>query len=200
MAYRRISWHDRAFEMKTECLSYLSTITSWNHVTSFEMIGQLDFCLLRLLFSKMVHLRNLIVHHYFTTPPDIQSKREYLTNMFTDTSLCETLMSNGLEKLRLYNNSKYPSVKDIASAIVKGLDYLQIIEWRFDVEQIPEVLEIFLNGLSKSSLLIFHVDRQPAIQLLPKIEALQKLSKRTFRIDYCESSFAYERLYIWMSE
>jgi hypothetical protein len=180
-------------EIKDEFLSYLPTI-SLHQITSLKIDDPLDLCQLRLLLSKMINLRTLQLNYYFNYNLDDDSNKQYLIDLLNDTSLCTIHMSNGLQKLHLYTDWKYPDMIGIAFLIVKGLPHLQIIELNCHNNQVPETLHILMNGLSKLTFLIFHGRNEQ----LSKMRDLQKYSTRAYRMEFYNELAGDKMLYVWL--
>jgi hypothetical protein len=185
-------------QIKDEFLSYLPTISSLDQITLLKIDDPLDLCQLRLLLSKMINLRTLQLNYHFDYDFDDDSNKQYLIDLLNDTSLCNILTSNGLQKLHLYTSWKYPDMINIAFLIVKGLPDLQIIELNCRNSQLPETLHILMNGLPKLAFLIFHGSRRDRNQQHPKMRDLQKYSTRAYRMEYYDELSGERMLYVWL--
>ena len=186
-----------ALKSKTN-FSYLPTISSLHQITSLEIDDPLDLCQLRLLLSKMINLRTLQLNYHFNYNFDDDSNKQYLIDLLNDTSLCTTLMSNGLQKLHLYTNWKYPDMIGIAFLIVKGLSHLQLIEFNCHNSQVPETVHILMNGLPKLTFLIFHGSWRGRNQQHSQMHDLQKYSARAYRMEYYNELAGDRMLYVWL--
>ncbi|CAF4530701.1 unnamed protein product, partial [Rotaria sp. Silwood2] len=133
----------------------------------------------------MIHLRSLELHYHFNYNVDDDSNNQNLMKLFNDTSLCNILMSNGLQKLHLYTDWKYPDTIIITSLIVKRLSHLEIIELNcHNSSQVPETLHILMNGLPKLNFIIFHGFLTGENQQESKMRDLQKHCRRAYRMEY----------------
>jgi len=54
----------------------------------------------------MIHLRTVQLNYHL----DYDSNKHKLIDLLNDTSLCNILMSNGLQKLHLYTDWEYPDM------------------------------------------------------------------------------------------
>ena len=194
----------RFFEMDDKYLSYLSTIISWYKITSLSIHDPLDLCQLRLLVLKMINLRTLELSYHFDRNSNDDSYQQNLIDLFNDTSLCNMLMSNGLQKLHLYSRQVYPDMIGIASLLVKQLPHLQIIELSCHNHcdrQILEALHILINGLSKMNFIILHSGLTGKNQRHSIMHDPWKNSMRTYRIEYYIPSITIDEtiVYFWLS-
>jgi hypothetical protein len=193
----------RNSEMNNKYLSYLPTIISWHKITSLRIADPLDLCQLRLLVSKMINLRTLELYYHFNRNSDVDSNQQNLVDLLCDTSLCNMLMSNGLQKLELYTDWEYPDMIGIASLIVKQLPHLKIIELNCHNSrnsQVPEALHILINGLPKLNFLIFHGGLTGGNQQHSKMHDLWKNSTRAYRMEYYNPLITIDEsvLYLWL--
>ncbi len=185
-------------QIRDEFFFYLPTICSLHQITSLETDDAFDLCKFRLLLSKMINLRTLQLNYHFDYNLDNDSNKQYLMDVFNDNSLCTILMSNGLQKLHLYTNDKYPDMIGIVSLIVKGLPHLQIIELSCHNSQVPETFDILMNGLPKLSFISFHGSYENINQWYPKMRDLQEYSTRIYRMEYYNESAGDRMLYVWL--
>jgi len=185
-------------KIKDEFLFYLPTIASWHQITSLTIEDPLDLCELCLLLSKMINLRTLQLNYYFNFDSDDDWNKQNLINLFNDASLCNILMSNGLQKLHLYTNWEYPDMISIAFLIVKRLPHLQIIDLNCHNGQVPETLHILMNGLPKLNFLTFHGGWGGGSQPYSKMRDLQKHNTRTYRMEYYDELDGGAMLYVWL--
>jgi hypothetical protein len=160
-------------EMNDEIFCYLPIITPWHQITSLRIDDPLDLYQLRLVLSKMINLRTLHLNYHFDYDSDNDSNNQNLIDLLNDT-LCNILMINGLQKLDLYMNWKHPDMISIASLIVKQLPHLQIIELNCATSQVPETLDILMNGLLKLNFIIFHGRLGFVSEVESKIHDLRK--------------------------
>jgi hypothetical protein len=184
-------------QMKDEFLSYLPTIASYHQITSLTIDDPLDLRQLRLILSKMINLRTLQLNYHFDYDSNDDSNKQNLIDLLNDTSLCNILMSNGLQKLHLYTDWEYPDMIGIASLIVKQLPHLQIIELNCHDSQVPETLHILMNGLSKLTFLTFNGGWGGGNQPHSKMRDLQKYSTCAYRLEYDNALAGDEMLYVW---
>jgi hypothetical protein len=185
-------------QINDEFLSYLLTIAPWHQIISLKIDDPLDLCQLRSLLSKMINLRTLQLHYHFDYDFDDDSNKQNLIDLFNDTSLCNILMSNGLQKLFLYTDSGYPDMTNIAFLIVKQLPHLQIIELCINNIQMFETLLILMNGLPKLNFVIFHGGLEDGNQEHSKMRVLRKYSTRAYRMEHCNLLDGAEMLYVWL--
>jgi hypothetical protein len=181
-----------------EFLSYLSTIVSLHQITSLMIDDPFDLCQLRLLLSKMIHLRTLDLTFYFNDEFDDDSNKQNVINFFNDTSLCNILMSNGLQQLNLYIDWEYPDMIGIASLIVKRLSNLQIIELRGRNDRVPETLHILINGPAKLNFITVDGGLQCAKHKRSKMRYLRKNTTRAYRIEHHNRPGHMKMLYVWL--
>jgi hypothetical protein len=192
----------RYSEMNVKHLSYLSMIMSWHQVTLLDITNQLDLCQLRLLASKMINLRILtVLYQHHSNPDDLNQQN--LIDFLSDTSLCNMLMTNGLQRLNLYANHSFSDMIGIASLIVQQLPHLKIIELNCHNSrsiQIPETLHILINGLPKLNFIIFHGGLTGGDQQYSKMRDLSKNSTRTYQMKTYnpEIVFNLPMLYLWL--
>ncbi len=146
----------------------------------------------------MINLRTLQLNYHFDYDSDDDSNKQNLIDLFNDASLCNILMSNGLQKLFLYTDSGYPDMTDIAFLIVKQLPHLQIIELCINNIQIVETLLILMNGLPKLNFIIFHGGLEGGNQEHSKMRVLRKYSMRDYRMEHCNLLDGAAMLYIWL--
>lgn len=189
-------------EMNDKHLFYLQSVIPWHEITSLTIHDPLKSCHLRLLVSKMINLRTLELKFCYDDK-DINLKMENLINFLNDTSLCNMLMSNGLQKLYFYTYWKIPNLIWFVSLIVKQLPQLQIIEFSCandDDIQLPEALHIFINGLSNLNFLIYHGRLRGGNEQHSKMFDLQQNSVRPYRIEYYTPAESCEEpvLYLWL--
>jgi hypothetical protein len=194
----------RRSEMNDKYLSYLPTIISCHQITTLAIDDPLDLCQLRLLVSKMINLRTLELYYHFNHKSDADSNKQNLIDFLNDTSLCNMLMSNGLQKLNLYTNWEYPDMIGIASLIVKQLPHLQIIELNCGNSrnsQVLQALHILINGLPKLNFLIFHGGLRGGNQQHSKMRDLWKNSTRAYRMECYNPLITIDEpvLYFWLS-
>ena len=194
----------RNSEMNDKYLFYLPTLILWHKITSLTIHDPSDLYQLRLLVSKMINLRTLELCYHFNYSSDANSNKQNLIDLLNDTSLCNILMSNGLQKLNLDTNGKYPDmIENIASLIVKQLPHLQIIELRLHDSQniqVPEGLHILINGLPKLNFLIFHGSLRGGNEQHSKMRDLWKNSTRAYRME-CYNPLIIigaSILYLWL--
>ncbi|CAF4449017.1 unnamed protein product [Rotaria sp. Silwood2] len=194
-----ITLDGRRSQINDEFLSYLPTVVSWHQITSLTIGDPSDLCQLGLLLSKMIHLRSLELHYHFDYDFDDDSNKQNLIHLFNDTSLCNILMSNGLQKLHLYTNWDYPDIISIAYLIVKQLPQMEIIELNcHNSSQVPETLHILMNGLPKLNFIIFHGFLTGENQQESKMRDLQKHCRRAYRMEYRGSLTDVTILNIWL--
>ncbi|CAF4590445.1 unnamed protein product, partial [Rotaria sp. Silwood2] len=194
-----ITLDGRRSQIDNEFLCYLPTIISWHQIISLTINDSSDLCQLSLILSKMIHLRSLELHYHFNYNVDDDSNNQNLMKLFNDTSLCNILMSNGLQKLHLYTDWEYPDTTIIASLIVKRLPHLEIIELNcHNSSQVPETLHILMNGLPKLNFIIFHAFLAGEKQLELKMQDLQKHCTRTYRIEDLEPLADITIIHIWL--
>ncbi|CAF4898421.1 unnamed protein product [Rotaria sp. Silwood1] len=194
-----ITLNGRRSQIDNEFLCYLRTIISWHQIISLTIDDSFDLCQLSLILSKMIHLRSLELHYHFNYNVDDDWNNQNLMKLFNDTSLCNILTSNGLQKLHLYTNWEYPDTIIIASLIVKRLPHLEIIELNcHNSSQVPETLHILMNGLPKLNFIIFHAFLTGEKQQELKMQDLQKHCTRTYRIEDLEPLADMTIIHIWL--
>ncbi|UJR14510.1 hypothetical protein I4U23_001506 [Adineta vaga] len=198
----KITINCRDIELNDKYFSYLQTIVSFHKITSLIINNPFSLCQLHLLLSKMINLRTLELM-FCCDNEDIDLKMEDLTNFLNDTSLCNMLMSNGLQKLYFYTHCKIPDLICFVSLIVKQLSRLQIIEFSCENTndiQLPEALHILINGLSKLNFLICHGSLRGGEEQYSKMCILWKNSIHPYRIEqYIPSEIIDETiLFCWL--
>lgn len=145
-----------ASEINNEVLSYLSNTISWHHITLLTIWNPFDLSQLRFIVSNMIHLRTLEFHYNDSRISEHNSENTDIISLLNDTSLCNTLMSNGLQRLNLHINSNHSDATDFTSLIVTQLPHLKIIELNCFNSQLHQTLHTLMNGLLQLSFVIFH--------------------------------------------
>ncbi|CAM4984113.1 unnamed protein product [Rotaria socialis] len=167
-----------------ELLSYLLTIVSCRQITSLTIDDPFDLCQLRLLLSKMIHLRTLELFYHFNYDLDDERNKQNVIKLFNDILLCNILMSNGLKKLHFYTDWEYPDMIGIVSLIVKQLPHLEIIEINcHNSSHIPEILHILINGLPQLNFIVFHGWLTGENEQESKMRDLPNHCKRAYRME-----------------
>ncbi|CAF4685277.1 unnamed protein product [Rotaria sp. Silwood2] len=195
----KITLDGRCSQTNDEFLSYLLTIVSCRQITSLTIDDSFDLCQLRLLLSKMIHLRTLELFYHFDYDLDDERNKQNVIKLFNDTSLCNILMSNGLKKLHFYTDWEYPDMIGIVSLIVKQLPHLEIIELNYhNGSQVPETLHILINGLPKLNFIIFHVCLTGENEQESKMRDLPNHCKRAYRMENLRELADAQILHVWL--
>lgn len=187
-------------QINNEFLFSLPNIISWHQITSLRIVSPSDLIQLRFIVSKMINLRTLELDYDFYRNSEHVSKKLNIIDLLDDTSLCNMLTSNGLQKLSLDTPSENTDTIDIAPLIVKQLPHLEIIKLNCYNRQVPETLHILMNGLPKLNFVIFHGELADVNELHSKLRDLQKYNMRAYRIDYCNPfpHYGIAVLYVWL--
>jgi hypothetical protein len=186
-------------QINNEFLSYLPYIISWHQITSLRIENPFDLFQLRFLVSKMINLRTLELDYDFYRDSEDNLKNLNIIDLLNDTSLCNMLMTNGLQKLSLVTDWKHPDTIEIASLIVKQLSHLEIIELTCFNREVPETLHILMNGLPKLNFIIFRSGLRNKNELHSKLGDLQKHNIRAYRMEYCNAlPYGAAVLYVWL--
>ncbi len=200
MCINKIELFDINSQIINEFLSYLPNIISWHQITLLRIENPFDLFQLRFLVSKMINLRTLELDYDFYRDSEDNLKNLNIIDLLNDTSLCNMLMSNGLQKLSLVTDSEHPDTIDIAYLIVKQLPHLEIIELNCCNSEVPETLHILMNGLTKLNFIIFQGALRSTNDLHSKLRDLQKYNIRAYRMEYC-NVIPYHGtavLYVWL--
>ncbi|CAF3639615.1 unnamed protein product [Rotaria socialis] len=182
-----------------ELLSYLLTIVSCRQITSLTIDDPFDLCQLRLLLSKMIHLRTLELFYHFNYDLDDERNKQNVIKLFNDILLCNILMSNGLKKLHFYTDWEYPDMIGIVSLIVKQLPHLEIIEINcHNSSHIPEILHIVINGLPQLNFIVFHGWLTGENEQESKMRDLPNHCKRAYRMENLREVADATILQVWL--
>lgn len=200
VSVNQITFFQMASEINNEFLSYLPITISWHHITSLNIHNPFDLSQLRFLVSNMTHLRTLELNHDDNRISEFDSKDINIIDLLNDTSLCNTLMSHGLQRLNLDTNGNHPGTTDIASLIVKQLPHLKIIEFNCHNEQALQTLHILMNDLLQLSFIIFHCPLTSIGGLHSNLSDLQTYNGRAYRMEYTNAFPWVEAgtLYVWL--
>lgn len=196
----QITFSRIASEISNEVLSYLSNTISWHHITLLTLWNPFDLSQLRFLVSNMIHLRTLQLHYDDSRISEHNSENIDIIGLLNDTSLCTTLMSNGLQRLNLHINSDHSDTTDFASLIVKQLSHLKILEFNCFNSQILQTLHILMNSLLQLSFVIFHCPLTNIDELHAGLSDLQTCHGRACRMEYTNELHwdAGGTLYVWL--
>ncbi|CAF4046120.1 unnamed protein product, partial [Rotaria sp. Silwood1] len=166
-----------------EFLSYLPTVVSWHQITSLSIDDPFNLAQLHLLFLQTTNLRTLQLDCSLNPDSKDDSKEQNVIDLLNDASLCNILMSNGLQRLNLDMNWEHPNMTDIAVLIVKRLPHLQVIELDCNNTQVPETLDILMKGLPKLNFIIFHGGLRSDVEEFTRMRDLRKYSTRAYRTE-----------------
>ncbi|CAF4641879.1 unnamed protein product, partial [Rotaria socialis] len=194
-----VALNGRSSQANLEFLSYLLTIVSCRQITSLTIYNSFDLYQLRLLLSKMIHLRTLELFYQFDYDLDDERNAQNVIKLFNNTSLCNILMSNGLKKLHFYTNWECPDTIGIVSLIVKQLPHLEIMELNcHNGSQVPEILHILINGLPKLNFIIFHGVLTGENEQESKMRDLPNHCKRAYRMEDLREHINAPILHVWL--
>ncbi|CAF3653822.1 unnamed protein product [Rotaria socialis] len=194
-----VALNGRSSQANLEFLSYLLTIVSCRQITSLTIYNSFDLYQLRLLLSKMIHLRTLELFYQFDYDLDDERNKQNVIKLFNNTSLCNILMSNGLKKLHFYTNWECPDTIGIVSLIVKQLPHLEIMELNcHNGSQVPEILHILINGLPKLNFIIFHGVLTGENEQESKMRDLPNHCKRAYRMEDLREHINAPILHVWL--
>ncbi|CAF4896214.1 unnamed protein product [Rotaria socialis] len=181
------------------CINTVALNVSCRQITSLTIYNSFDLYQLRLLLSKMIHLRTLELFYQFDYDLDDERNKQNVIKLFNDTSLCNMLMSNGLKKLHFYTDWEYPDTIGIVSLIVKQLPHLEIIELNCqNGSQVPETLHILINGLPKLNFIIFHGVLTGENEQESKMRDLPNHCKRAYRMEDLREHTNAPILHVWL--
>lgn len=183
---------------RDEFLSHSSTVNLLQKITSFYFTNPFDLSAARLILSAMIHLRYLRINYVFDYDLSDECKNEHVMNFFSDTSLCNILTSNRLQKLNVFSGSRGPNKTHMASLIVKGLPNLQSVELSSLKSDIFEILLRFLNVQSNLTFVACYTRRMNTNEQHSLLSDLQKSTTRPYRIE-CANAFRGEtQFYLWL--
>jgi len=186
-------------EKNDEFLSFSPPIVPWHQITSFSIIQPLNSTHLHRVISQMTNIRKLELHYKDKDDVEIDWKGETLVNVVNDVSLCNMLMSNGLRQLNLFtiDDNEKSNWINIASLIVERLNHLQIIELNGMKDQLIQMANILINGLTKLNFLTFIGSLQEGKIYEKKLRDLQNSNTRSFRTEVPNTKY-YDTVFVWL--
>jgi hypothetical protein len=184
-------------QMNDEFLSLSPPMVLWHQITSLKIVQPFNSTHLHVLFSQANNLRTLELYYRLENDYKMDLKRETLTDVLNDASLCKMLMLNGLQQLNLFTASEQSNLINIAYLIVERLPHLQVIELTGFNYELTQMSSILINGLSKLNFLTLSNFYGSVTYYEDELRDLQNSNTRPFRMEVL-NTILKDTLFVWL--
>ena len=171
-----------------------SKIIRWDRIRSIYIVQPFNRVHLHVLLSQAINLRTLNFDYFPKYDQPISSEE---TSLLNEKSLCDILMSNGLQQLNLNVDGVESNLIEMAHRIVERLPQLQAIDLICEEGEMIEMVHILINGLVKLNFVTIWGSMERAPFYDKQIRALCSSNTRPFSTEIAKN-VDRDVIFIWL--